>query len=170
MHQIERKSIRRWAIVGCLAAACTGCGVIHERFAGDAYGPPNGQDQAAADYGDQSPPYPHFPSLHPVPTHPVFLPLSPTGSRGCRPTSAPANAGAVPVGEGPQIQIVPPTAEEVPAPLPAKRSDRVTQNAPRPASDPDAPSWLFQPNEIASVPASGQGSRKSDRDGELIRR
>jgi hypothetical protein len=109
--------------------------------------------------------------LYPVPTHPVFLPLQPDGLAAFSPSLTPATkSGGAPVIEGPQIQIVPPTAEEAPAPSHAKQTDRVAQNAPRPAADPDAQSWLFPTDGLAAVNASGLASRKSDGGGEQIRR
>jgi hypothetical protein len=168
---MDGKSICRWAIAGCLIAGAAGCGALHQRSAGGGNYSPYGEDQAAAECNAEPPPYPHLPSLYPVPTHPVFLPLQPDGLAALSPGLNPATkSGAAPVIEGPQIQIVPPTAEEAPAPSHVKQTDRVTQNAPRPAADPDAPSWLFPADGLAAANANGLASRKSDKDGEQIRR
>jgi hypothetical protein len=124
-----------------------------------------------AESGNQTPPYPRIPSLHPVPTHPAFLPLEPDGFAPLPPGLSSAKPGTAPVIEGPQIQIVPPTADEDSAPARPKRTDRVTQRpVPRAPPDPDAQSWLFSADGLNSVNPGSLASHKSDRDSEIIRR
>ena len=171
MRWITGKSTRGWAVAGCLIAGCAGCGLFHQHPKGGATCPPYVEDEAVAENGDTPPPYPHSPTLHPVPTHPVFLPLQPDGCPPLPPGLSAVKQGATPAVEGPQIQIIPPTAEEGPASATQpKRLDRVTQAAPAASADPDASSWLFATDGLSSATPNNVASRKSANEGEPIRR
>jgi hypothetical protein len=163
--------IRRLGIASTLVVACMGCQALHEQT-GDGGYPPYGQDQATADNGgDRSqPPYPHLPTLHPVPTHPVFLLPGPDGMLALPPEITAPKTGAAPSVAARQIQSVPPTLAVAPEPLNSNRPDQVAHSAPRYAPDNDAQSWLFQPNGIVPVDPNSQARRRSDEEGQQIRR